>query len=311
MSTAAFDTTAQSLAEFAHGLTLAAVPAATQQRALHLMLDAVGCALAARQEDFALKLAPAIASLADTVGRRGVIGFGQRLPLRDVTWLNGVLMHGLDYDDTHMAGVVHLTVSVLPAVWSLAAERRASGAQMLLAYIAGVEAGARIASVVKGGLHTQGFHPTGVVGCLCQRRGGRQADRPERGATGGRAGHCAVAGQRQPAVPGRRRVDQAPAPRLGGAGGRAGRSAGRARHSRRRPNPTKAASACSAPTWARTCRPGPTSRLAAPAWVGCGSWSRSRSSPSPCVTSCMPLPTRPSPCMATGWLRPTSNASMP
>jgi 2-methylcitrate dehydratase PrpD len=166
MSTAAFDTTAQSLAEFAHGLTLAAVPAATQQRALHLMLDAVGCALAARQEDFALKLAPAIASLADTVGRRGVIGFGQRLPLRDVTWLNGVLMHGLDYDDTHMAGVVHLTVSVLPAVWSLAAERRASGAQMLLAYIAGVEAGARIASVVKGGLHTQGFHPTGVVGAF-------------------------------------------------------------------------------------------------------------------------------------------------
>jgi 2-methylcitrate dehydratase PrpD len=166
MSTAVFDTTAQSLAEFAHGLTLAAVPVATQQRALHLMLDAVGCALAARQEDFALKLAPAIASLADTAGRRGVIGFGQRLPLRDATWLNGVLMHGLDYDDTHMAGVVHLTVSVLPALWSLAAERRASGAQMLLAYIAGVEAGARIASVVKGGLHTQGFHPTGVVGAF-------------------------------------------------------------------------------------------------------------------------------------------------
>ena len=84
MSTS-IDTTAQSLAEFAHGLTLAAVPAATQQRALHLMLDAIGCALAARQEDFALKLAPAIASLADTEGHRGVIGFAQRLPLRDAT----------------------------------------------------------------------------------------------------------------------------------------------------------------------------------------------------------------------------------
>ena len=77
-----------------------------------------------------------------------------------------MLAHGLDYDDTHMAGVVHLTVSVLPAVLSLAAQRKATGAQMLLAYIAGVEAGARIASVVKGGLHTQGFHPTGVVGAF-------------------------------------------------------------------------------------------------------------------------------------------------
>lgn len=130
------------------------------------MLDAVGCALAARQEHFALKLAPAIASLADTAGTRGVIGFAHRLPLRDAIWLNGVLAHGLDYDDTHMAGVVHLTVSVLPAVLSLAAQRKATGAQMLLAYIAGVEAGARIASVVKGGLHTQGFHPTGVVGAF-------------------------------------------------------------------------------------------------------------------------------------------------
>lgn len=166
---AAIDTTAQSLSEFAHGLTLAAVPAAAQERGLNLMLDAVGCALAARQEDFALKLAPAIASLAcseGSEGRRGVIGFARRLPLRDAAWLNGVLTHGLDYDDTHMAGVVHLTVSVLPAVLSLAAERHASGAQMLLAYIAGVEAGARVASVVKGGLHAQGFHPTGVVGAF-------------------------------------------------------------------------------------------------------------------------------------------------
>lgn len=161
---AAIDTTAAALSEFTQALTLATVPGRVQQRALHLMLDAVGCALAARQEDFALKLFPAIAGLADTAGARGVIGFGRRLPLRDAAWLNGVMTHGLDYDDTHMAGVIHLTVSVLPAVLSLAAERRAGGGEMLLAYIAGVEAGARVASVVKGGLHAQGFHPTGVVG---------------------------------------------------------------------------------------------------------------------------------------------------
>lgn len=158
------DLTAAALSEFAAGLDLAHVPERVQQRALHLMLDAIGCALAARQEDFALTLAPAISGLSDVPGPRGVIGFAQRLPLRDATWLNGVLTHGLDYDDTHMAGVIHLTVSVLPAVLSLAAERQASGAQMLAAYIAGVEAGARISSVMKGGLHAQGFHPTGVVG---------------------------------------------------------------------------------------------------------------------------------------------------
>ena len=165
--TAPIDHTAQALASFVHALSLAAVPAPIRERALHLALDATGCALAARQQDFALRLAPAIASLDEgSPGRRGVPGFSRRLPLRDAIWLSCVLMHGLDYDDTHMAGVVHLTVGVLPAVLGLAADRGASGAQALCAYIAGVEAGARVASVVRSGFHAQGFHPTGVVGAF-------------------------------------------------------------------------------------------------------------------------------------------------
>jgi len=28
--------------------------------------------------------------------------------------MNGILIHGLDYDDTHMAGVIHVTSSALP-----------------------------------------------------------------------------------------------------------------------------------------------------------------------------------------------------
>lgn len=170
------DPTAAALADFVHALTPAAVPSAMRERALHLALDAIGCALAARREDFAIRLVDAIGGFASfeadagdataspPAGRSGVIGVARRLPLRDAVWLNGVLTHGLDYDDTHMAGVIHLSVSVWPAVMNLAARCGASGAQMLTAYIAGLEAGARIASVVKGGLHAQGFHPTGVVG---------------------------------------------------------------------------------------------------------------------------------------------------
>lgn len=167
MSDRVDDRTAQALAEFVHGLALPAVPAAMQQRALHLALDAVGCGLAARHEDFAVRLAAAIGDLGDGENaQRGVPGFARRLPLRDAVWLSGVVMHGLDYDDTHMAGVVHLTVGILPAVLGLAAERDASGAEALLAYIAGLEAGARVASIAKGGFHAQGFHPTGVSNCF-------------------------------------------------------------------------------------------------------------------------------------------------
>lgn len=163
------DAIARTLAGFTRHLQFGQVPEAVSLRARHLMLDAIGCALAARRQDFADRFTAAVQALAGTAPAgacRAVIGHDRRLPMRDAALLNGVLAHGLDYDDTHMAGIIHLSVSVLPTVLALGAQRGSSGAEMLAAYIAGVEAGARIASVTKGGLHAHGFHPTGVVGAL-------------------------------------------------------------------------------------------------------------------------------------------------
>ena len=153
------------LAEFAAGLELERIPAAVRERAKRLMLDAIGCGLAAKRFDFAAASLGAIAELAGS-GPRAVVGHAQRLPLRDAVLANGILMHGLDYDDTHTEGVTHLTVAVLPAVLGLGAELGRSGGDLVTAYVAGVEAGARIASVAKGGFHQAGFHPTGVVGAF-------------------------------------------------------------------------------------------------------------------------------------------------
>jgi 2-methylcitrate dehydratase PrpD len=153
------------LADFTLGLSLESVPPAVALRAKHLILDAIGCAFAARKQEFAGRIAASVARLAGP-GSRGVIGTAYRLPLRDAVLANGALLHGLDYDDTHAAGVIHLTVSTFPTALVTAAHLGASGAALLAAYVAGVEAGARIASVAKGGFHQVGFHPTGVVGAF-------------------------------------------------------------------------------------------------------------------------------------------------
>ncbi len=156
---------AKRLGEFAAGVDAAGVPAGVRLRAKHLMLDAAGCALAARRFDFA---APSLRALAELGGggARAVLGQAGRMPLRDAVLANGILMHGLDYDDTHTEGIVHLTVAVLPAALGLAAELGKSGAELLAAYVVGVEAGARLGAVAKGGFHQVGFHPTGVVGAF-------------------------------------------------------------------------------------------------------------------------------------------------
>jgi len=75
-------------------------------------------------------------------------------------------VHGLDYDDTHAAGVIHATASSFPCSLGVAAQRGASGLEMLAAYVIGMEAGTRLGAVAKGGFHQIGFHPTGLAGAF-------------------------------------------------------------------------------------------------------------------------------------------------
>ena len=86
-----------------------------------------------------------------------------KLALRDAVVMNGVLIHGLDYDDTHLEGVVHASSSCFSCALGMAAEVNASGRDLITAYIAGLEAIARIGMVAKGGLHLNGLHPTGTI----------------------------------------------------------------------------------------------------------------------------------------------------
>ena len=151
------------LAEFVAGLHLSDVPLPVRERALQLMLDAVGVGLAARRYPFAERTLAAALALGGGEGASTVIGHGERLPLRDAALVNGVLLHGLDFDDTHLTAIIHPTVTCLPAAFGVAEAQNASGADMLAAYIAGMECAIRIGASVKGGFHHVGFHATGVI----------------------------------------------------------------------------------------------------------------------------------------------------
>jgi len=154
----------ETFARFARALTLDAVPAAIKARATHLMLDAIGTGLAAIGETWERTAFAAAGELG--AGTAPTLGHGRTLGPRDAALVNGVLMHGLDYDDTHSRGVIHATVTSLPAALVAADHVQASGAEMLRAYIAAMEISTRIGSVAVGGLHRHGFHPTGVVGAF-------------------------------------------------------------------------------------------------------------------------------------------------
>lgn len=152
---------ARKLAEFARSFQYDDIPLSVRERAKHLILDAVGIAYASRHYDFSGKI---LAGLQDVAGSGGgsVIGHDAKLPLRDAVIMNGALIHGLDYDDTHMLSVVHPTASSFSGALGLGEHLAIDGRELLTTYILAMENVIRIGIAAKGGLHKWGFHPTGV-----------------------------------------------------------------------------------------------------------------------------------------------------
>ena len=153
---------AQVLADFAAGLTLEKIPETVRTRAKLLILDALGVGLAASSENFADAAVTAATSLGGE-GPCSVIGRAVRLPVRDAALANGILIHGLDFDDTHLASIVHPTASCLPCALSFGEFLGVDGRALLVAYAAGMETAIRVGAAARGGFHHAGFHATGVV----------------------------------------------------------------------------------------------------------------------------------------------------
>jgi len=159
---------AAQLATFCRNVTWESLPLEVREKARLHALDTLGLALAARAQDFA---APALAGIAAAAGATGAAGAGEctvigderRLAPRDAAFANGLLMHGLDYDDTHPASIVHPSVVGLPAALAIGEQIQASWTDVLAAYAVGVEAAIRIGAAAQGGFHHAGFHATGIV----------------------------------------------------------------------------------------------------------------------------------------------------
>jgi 2-methylcitrate dehydratase PrpD len=129
------------------------------------VLDWIGCALAGSGHKTITTL---LSVLQDISGRPVATVFGRklRLGLLEAPLANGQMGHVLDYDDTHMGGVVlHTSSPVLAALFALAERNPVSGADFMLAYAVGFEAGVRSGRTAPGH-HNGGWHLTGTLGTI-------------------------------------------------------------------------------------------------------------------------------------------------
>ena len=158
----------QELAAFSAAITLPRLPPEVVARARLLVLDLAGNIVRARHD--AESTPPVLAAaraLGLAAGNSTVFGDSARYTPAGAAFLNGVLAHSLDFDDTHAEASLHPGAPVIPAALAAAEMTGASGADVLAAVVAGYEVTCRVGLALPAGAHYQrGFHPTATCGAF-------------------------------------------------------------------------------------------------------------------------------------------------
>jgi 2-methylcitrate dehydratase PrpD len=156
-------TIAGEIAEWVCDLVYDDIPGETLEAAKLHLLDTVGAGLAAH----AREVATAGRRVALSGGGRGsstIIGVELGVPPAAAALANGMLCHGLDFDDTHAGSICHVGVVVSPAAVAVAEAAGSDGRELLLALVAGSEIITRVGAAAAPGYMVRGFHPTSVSG---------------------------------------------------------------------------------------------------------------------------------------------------
>lgn len=146
--------------------TLDEVPPVVRERAKHLLLDGIACALVGSQLPVSRRGVDAITAL-DDVGNAALIGWGGRTTSpTSAAVLNSSFIQGFELDDYHPLAPLHNNALVVPALLAAAPHAgEVSGSRFLLGAILGYETGPRVGRAA-GGLDvlTRGWHSGAVFG---------------------------------------------------------------------------------------------------------------------------------------------------
>jgi 2-methylcitrate dehydratase PrpD len=154
------------LATWVDDLTLDQIPQNVVDRAKHLLLDGLGCALVGAQLPWSRVATEAVLGL-ESPGDTVVIGTGRTAGAPAAAVLNGTFIQGFELDDFHPLAPLHSCSLLIPALLSTATVRpeRTRGAEFLLAAIAGFEVGPRVGHTLHGTqMLDRGWHSGSVFG---------------------------------------------------------------------------------------------------------------------------------------------------
>lgn len=154
-----------SIASLIGGLRYESIPPLGIERARASIVDFIGCAL----EGAGSAVAAAVRNTVAADGGKGesqVFGHALRLPATGAALVNGTAGHVLDFDDSSPPMIGHPSSSLVPALFALGEPRGVSGREIITAYVAGLEVGARLGRHLNPSHYAAGWHATATFGTL-------------------------------------------------------------------------------------------------------------------------------------------------
>lgn len=158
----------KSLAAWACHLDLGTIPLTVKHAAVRSLYNYLGCAIGGSQHPAVEK---AYATFEPFFGPSSSTIYGhsgaRRTDAQHASLLNGIASHVHDYDDTHLATIIHPTGPVASALLAYAEYRgNISGEDLLCALVAGIETSCKIGLAVWPSHYDIGWHITSSTGSI-------------------------------------------------------------------------------------------------------------------------------------------------
>ena len=159
------------IADWIEHLTPDSLPAPVKEAAVKSFANYVGCAVGGINHEATQLLIKTYDNLPQAPGQCSVLGSSNKVDPLQAVLINGFSSHLHDYDDTHLATVIHPTTCVASALLAyvdLAASRSQplSGSDFICALVAGIEVQCLLGLAVYPSHYNIGWHITATVGSI-------------------------------------------------------------------------------------------------------------------------------------------------
>jgi len=153
----------QSLAEFIVNLKFEDIPQNVIDQAKKCFLDWLGVALGGTN----YPIADILTEFAGDIGGKEqatILGKGIRTNILNAALANGAISHVLDFDDTHIDSICHISSPIMPVIFSLGEYKRINGKDCIAAFVSAFETSARLGMAIEPDHYNTGWHATSTIG---------------------------------------------------------------------------------------------------------------------------------------------------